>query len=80
MCVDETYTVNKTAGITVMQMLKGAEPLGQMEAWQGAPGTTNICFERIPMPDGYMVLGDAMASLIPRFATGMTISAQQVPA
>ena len=61
-----------------MQMLEGAEPLGQMIAWQGAPGTTKYCFEKVNMPDGFMILGDAIASLNPRFATGMTVAALQV--
>lgn len=59
-------------------MLKGAEPLGQMISWLGAPGTTKYSFEKVDMPDGYVVLGDAIASLNPRFATGMTVVAKQV--
>ena len=59
-------------------MLKGAAPLGPMISWVGAPGTTKHCFEKVSMPDGYVIVGDAIASLNPRFATGMTVVAKQV--
>lgn len=59
-------------------MLQDAEPLTELIAWPGQPGTTRTFFEKVKLPDGYFVLGDAIASLNPRFATGMTISAQEV--
>ena len=61
-----------------VQMLRDAEPIGQMTSWLGAHGTTKHSLEDVKMPHGYVVLGDAIASLNPRFATGMTVAAMQV--
>lgn len=49
-----------------------------MISWLGYPGTVKRCLEQLQMPDGYLVLGDALASLNPRFGTGISTAALQV--
>ena len=61
-----------------MQTLKDAEPVGPMVSWLGYPGTSRRYFEHMRMPEGYLILGDAVASLNPRFGTGMSMAAFQV--
>lgn len=60
------------------QTLKDAEPLGPACDYLGAKGTERHFYERLDMPDNYVVLGDALAHLNPRFGSGMTAAAFQV--
>ena len=62
----------------LLQMLRDAEPVGDMISWLGYPGTVRRYFEKVDMPDGIAVLGDALTSLNPRFGNGMCVSAAQV--
>lgn len=48
-----------------------------MSSWLSYPGSSRRCFERMRMPEGYLILGDAVASLNPRFGSGMSVSACQ---
>ena len=63
---------------SVLQMIADAEPVGPMISWLGYPGTVRRCYEKVSMPDGISVLGDALASLNPRFGTGVSVAALQV--
>ncbi len=58
-------------------MLKDAQPVGEIYAMHGAKGTTRRFFEEVNMPDGFIVMGDAICSLNPRFGQGMTVAAMQ---
>ena len=59
-------------------MLKDAEPVGRAFDVSGLKGTHRHFYERLDMPDNYVVLGDAVAHLNPRFGSGMTAAAFQV--
>lgn len=61
----------------VYETLKDAEPLGPACDYLGAKGTERHFYERLDMPDNYVVLGDALAHLNPRFGSGMTAAAFQ---
>ena len=61
-------------------MLKDATPVGEIYAMHGAKGTTRRYFEEVTMPDGFIIMGDAICSLNPRFGQGMTVVAMQVSA
>ncbi|KAK9836653.1 hypothetical protein WJX74_005374 [Apatococcus lobatus] len=61
----------------VYETLKDAEPLGPAFDYLGAKGTQRHFYERLYMPDNYVVLGDALAHLNPCFGSGMTSAAFQ---
>ncbi len=62
----------------MLQTLKDAEPMGPALDCLGVKGTERHYYERLNMPEGYVVLGDAFAHLNPRFGSGMSASAFQV--
>ena len=64
--------------IGLPQTLKHAEPLGEAFDCVGIKGTERYFYERLNMPDSYIVMGDALAHLNPRFGSGMSASAFQV--
>lgn len=61
-----------------MQAIKDAEAIGPSFDYLGAQGTVRHFYEHVNMPENYVVLGDALAHLNPRFGSGMSAAAFQV--
>ena len=64
----------------IFQVVKDAEPLSDIVTHK-FPSSRRLRFERLArFPDGYLVIGDALASFTPVYAQGMTAAAMQARA
>ncbi|KAK9840142.1 hypothetical protein WJX74_004084 [Apatococcus lobatus] len=57
--------------------VKDAEAIGPSFDYLGAQGTVRHFYEHCNMPESYVVLGDALAHLNPRFGSGMSAASFQ---
>lgn len=62
---------------TFYEVISNLEPVSSIEAYRA---TTNRMrhYDKIPLPQGFVVLGDAVCSLCPAYGQGITVSALSV--
>ena len=58
----------------VADLIAAATPAGRIQAYRGLPNWRRH-YEKLPLPEGFAVLGDAATTLNPNYATGMSIAA-----
>ncbi|MER6570169.1 FAD-dependent monooxygenase [Streptomyces sp. NPDC001093] len=58
----------------VADLLAAATPAGRIQAYRGLPNWRRY-YEKLPLPEGFAVIGDAATILNPNYATGMSIAA-----
>ncbi|WP_447002577.1 FAD-dependent oxidoreductase [Saccharothrix isguenensis] len=63
----------------IADLFARAEPIGQVRGYRGTVNSRRY-YERSVMPEGFVVLGDALAALNPVYAHGMSAAALQVTA
>ncbi|MEU4768028.1 FAD-binding protein [Actinosynnema sp. NPDC023794] len=60
----------------VAELMAAARPLTEIRAYRGLVNRQRH-FEKLPVPDGFLVVGDAATILNPNYATGMSMAAFQ---
>ncbi|MFI9024309.1 NAD(P)/FAD-dependent oxidoreductase [Streptomyces sp. NPDC053560] len=58
----------------IADLMAAATPAGPIRAYRGMPNWRRR-YEKLPLPDGLVVIGDAATTLNPNYATGMSIAA-----
>ncbi|MGP4013054.1 FAD-dependent oxidoreductase [Streptomyces sp. 4N124] len=58
----------------VADLIAKATPAGRIQAYRGLPNWRRH-YEKLPLPEGFVVIGDAATTLNPNYATGMSIAA-----
>jgi 2-polyprenyl-6-methoxyphenol hydroxylase-like FAD-dependent oxidoreductase len=58
----------------VADLIARATPAGRIQAYRGLPNWRRH-YDRLPLPEGFVVVGDAVTTLNPNYATGMSIAA-----
>jgi len=59
----------------IAELIAQALPAGPIRAYRGIPDRQRR-FEKLPMPEGFLVIGDAASALNPVHGTGMSVAAQ----
>ncbi|MFC7310449.1 FAD-dependent oxidoreductase [Streptomyces monticola] len=58
----------------VADLMAAATPAGRIQAYRGLPNWRRH-YEKLPLPEGFVVIGDAATTLNPNYATGMSLAA-----
>ncbi|MET8681527.1 FAD-dependent oxidoreductase [Streptomyces sp. NPDC004647] len=58
----------------IADLMAAATPAGPIRAYRGMPNWRRR-YEKLPLPEGLVVIGDAATTLNPNYATGMSIAA-----
>ncbi|MEU7283560.1 FAD-dependent monooxygenase [Streptomyces sp. NPDC045431] len=58
----------------IADLIAQATPAGRIQAYRGLPNWRRH-YEKLPLPEGFVVIGDAATTLNPNYATGMSIAA-----
>ncbi|MGW7491543.1 NAD(P)/FAD-dependent oxidoreductase [Streptomyces sp. NPDC054786] len=58
----------------IADLLKRARPVSEVRPYKGTVNRRRF-YERLPMPEGFAVIGDAVAALNPVYAHGMSVAA-----
>lgn len=64
----------RLASPIVAELMAAAEPLGGVRPYRNAANRRRH-FERGPRPDGFLVIGDALAAVTPVYSHGMSVAA-----
>lgn len=65
--------------LVIADLLAQATPIGKIRAYRGLPNWRRH-WDKYPLPQGFVVIGDAATTLNPNYATGMSIAALQAVA
>ncbi|OEJ36241.1 FAD-dependent monooxygenase [Streptomyces agglomeratus] len=58
----------------VADLMAAATPTGPIRSYRGLPNWRRR-YEKLPLPEGFVVVGDAATTLNPNYATGMSLAA-----
>jgi 2-polyprenyl-6-methoxyphenol hydroxylase-like FAD-dependent oxidoreductase len=58
----------------IAEMISGMEPLGEVKPYRGTANRRRF-YDKLPVPEGFVVIGDAATALNPVYAHGMSVAA-----